>query len=104
MFSLIERGVTKRNIVFITIQSTDIRKVIVFSTILYVSFSCYAVADEDHKTQNKSNGEIRCPSSLNDLAHEADVCTKPLMDMLEGRTKKWAKNENDVAEVCKSVS
>lgn len=51
----------------------------------------------------KQSGNETC-GSMDDVAYKIEICSQPLMDILEGRIKKYPRDINDVNELCQKVS
>lgn len=53
------------------------------------------------KQQKSANGTVDCEK---DLSNAIDKCSRPLMDIIEGRLESWPANEKDAIDLCNSVS
>lgn len=76
--------------------------------IAYASLNAFALDSRQNPRQGrlqspKQSGNETC-GSIDDVADKIEVCAQPLMDILEGRIKKYPRDINDVNELCQTVS
>lgn len=78
--------------------------------ILVLSLACSGALAADSRTDPTSSqipkraNETECPKTFYDLSARVEICAKPLMDLLQGRVEKWPRVENDINDLCQSVS
>lgn len=79
--------------------------------IVYASLDSFALdTRQNPKQQPQQNGRLQSTKQTfnetcgtkSDIAYKIEVCAEPLMDILEGRIKKWPRDNNDVHELCTS--
>lgn len=65
----------------------------------YASFDSLALDSRQNPRQAKQLINETC-GTMDDLANRVEVCAASLMDILEGKIKKWPRDNNDVHGLC----